>query len=124
VDPADVLPWNAYPWYINTKPTTAQLAAGIEPLRRVIELMPQLRVILLLGKDAQRGWRLFTDKHPKLTSSRGVTALSTYHPSRRALQHRDHVERTRREDDIRATLQHAAMIMTSSLRPSTPTRAE
>ncbi len=34
LDPAEVVPWNAYPWYINTKPpNAAQLHAGTEPLR-------------------------------------------------------------------------------------------
>lgn len=112
LDSADVLPWNAYPWYINTAPTAAQLAAGIEPLRRVIELMPQLQVILLLGKDAQHGWRLFTNAHPGLIGRCGITALSTYHPSRGALQHPDHDERASREDDIRTTLRRAATIVT------------
>jgi len=49
-----VVPWNAYPWYINAKPTVVQLAAGVEPLRGIIELMPRLRVVLLLGTDAKR----------------------------------------------------------------------
>jgi hypothetical protein len=121
LDPADVVPWNAYPWYINSEPTTAQLAAGTEPLGRLIELMPQLRVVLLLGNDAQYGWRLFTSRYPALVRYRGLTVLPTYHPSRRALQHPNADERTRREDSIRAALRRAATIVTSAPRPPATT---
>lgn len=51
----ELLPWNAYPWYINRKPTTAELDAAAEPLRRLIGLLPRLRVVLLHGGDAQKG---------------------------------------------------------------------
>ena len=40
INPADVVPWNAYPWYINAAPTKAQLAQGTEPLRQLIALLP------------------------------------------------------------------------------------
>jgi hypothetical protein len=39
VEVGDITPWNAYPWYINSAPTPAQLDAGVEPLRRLILLM-------------------------------------------------------------------------------------
>jgi hypothetical protein len=104
LDPAEVIPWNAYPWYINAAPTKAQLARGVEPLHRVVELMTELRVVLLAGKDAQAAWRLFCSVHGAEIARRGIHAVSTYHPSRQALQHPDPVERARREDDIRAAL--------------------
>lgn len=114
LDPSDVLPWNAYPWYINAAPTRSQLGDGVEPLRRLIELMPRLQVVLLLGKDAQRGWQVFLDAHGGLVRRRGIEVLPTYHPSRGALQHPDPVERTRREEHIRATLRQAASLIADS----------
>jgi hypothetical protein len=108
LDPADVVPWNAYPWYINDRPTRAQLAAGVEPLRRLIELMPRLCVVLLLGKDAQAAWQLFIRANADLVRRRGIEAMWTYHPSRGALQHPDAAERARREDDIGRVLRRAA----------------
>lgn len=108
---ADVVPWNAYPWYINAKPNRTQLAAGVEPLRRLIDLLPELRVVLVLGKDAQAGWTLFERAHGRLLTARGIRALHTYHPSRQALWSPDPAERTRREDDIRRTLQDVAALV-------------
>lgn len=87
IDPRDVLPWNAYPWYINAAPNSAQLRAGVEPLRRLVALLPGLRVILLLGRDAQRGWRYVDATHPHLPEERGITVLPTFHPGRQALWH-------------------------------------
>jgi len=52
IDYAEVVPWNAYPWYINSDPTTDQLRAGVEPLRDLIGLMPRLRVVLVHGTAA------------------------------------------------------------------------
>ena len=43
LDVREVTPWNAYPWYINAKPTTTQLASGLSPLLHVAELMPGSR---------------------------------------------------------------------------------
>jgi len=103
IDPADVVPWNAYPWYINDAPSRAQLGEGVEPLRRLIELMPGLKVVLLAGKDAQAAWEVFGHSHGVLIRSRGIEALFTYHPSRQALQHPDPAERARREDHIPAS---------------------
>jgi hypothetical protein len=111
IDAADVLPWNTYPWYINAAPTRTQLAAGVAPLLRMIELLPRLRVVLLLGKDAQSGWRLFAAQHGDVVARRGIEVLPTYHPSRQALQHPDPDERNRREDHVRAVLRRAAEIM-------------
>ena len=34
IAPERMVPWNAYPWYINRKPNASELAAGLEPLRR------------------------------------------------------------------------------------------
>lgn len=117
IDPADVVPWNAYPWYINDAPSKAQLDEGVEPLRRLIELMPGLKVVLLAGKDAQAAWKVFGRSHGVLIRSRGIEALFTYHPSRGALQHSDPAERARREDHIRMTLRRAAELIGTDAGP-------
>jgi len=94
IDPADLLPWNAYHWYLNAPPTSGQFGAGVEPLRRLIELMPGLRGVLLLGKDAQARWPLFLARHCGTVQRRGIETLAIYHPGRQALQH----TATRRSD--------------------------
>jgi hypothetical protein len=55
IDYARVLPWNAYPWYINSDPATSQLRAGAGPLRELIGLLPRLRVVALHGTAAASG---------------------------------------------------------------------
>src|SRR3954447_7289785 len=64
LSPAQMNPWNAYPWYINRVPRTAELAAGVDPLRRLLERLPNLRVIMLNGTDAAKGWKLFSGFYP------------------------------------------------------------
>lgn len=123
IDVAEVVPWNAYPWYINAAPSKEQLGRGLEPLRRLIELMPDLRVVLLAGKDAQAAWELFGRRYGEWLRTRGIETVSTYHPSRGALQHPDPAERARREDDIRAALRRVAVLIGSSPPPvADPTR--
>ena len=76
------LPWNAYPWYVNRAPQAAELRAGVEPLRRLIELLPRLEVVLLLGRHAERSWDLLERAHPRLATNFEV--LRTRHPGRQA----------------------------------------
>lgn len=117
IDPRDVMPWNAYPWYINAKPDRAQLKAGTEPLRRVIEVMRELRVVLLLGTDAQAAWRLMERQHGELIAGRRIMAYGTYHPSRGALRSNLPTaeeradEAQRREGHIREAIGAAARLI-------------
>ena len=56
---SDILGWNAYPWYINRAPRAAELEAGVEPLRRLCDLLPDLRDVMLHGVSARtagHGW--------------------------------------------------------------------
>ncbi len=82
VEVGDTLPWNAYPWYINRAPTVSELRAGTAPLKSLIEALPALEVVLLLGRHAERSWQLLTASHPELTEIPHV--LSTRHPGRQA----------------------------------------
>lgn len=93
VKPSDILPWNAYPWYINAAPSSTQLAEGSEVLRLLVGLLPRVRVVLLQGGEAQRVWRLVLREEPKLAR---LETVATYHPSRSALRTPDAVERARR----------------------------
>ena len=111
IDYRDVIPWNAYPWFINTNPSTEQLQAGVEPLLRLMGLMPRLRVVLVHGTAADKGWKLFRREHLDLLEERGIVWLSTYHTSRQALQTRDPAERELREAHIRNTCVLGASVM-------------
>lgn len=92
----DVLPWNAYPWYINAAPNAEQSTAGARVLNDLLELVPDLRVVLLQGRDAEKSWKRAVMLSPRLRAAEQLTVLATIHPGRQALFHRDRDERARR----------------------------
>ncbi len=49
---------------------------------RLLELLPRLEVVLLLGRHAQRSWSLLTQTHPNAAARLAV--LQSRHPSRQA----------------------------------------
>jgi hypothetical protein len=93
--PRDVIPWNAYPWYINKKPTPMQLRVATPTLLGLIDLLPKLEVVVLQGDDAQLAWRMALREQPALRRRR-LEVFETYHPSVQALRSPDKVERERR----------------------------
>ena len=71
--------WNIVPWYIGSssriRPATSDdIEVGIRPLNSLLDLLPRLRAIVLVGQKAQRGSipiaklrpnvRLFKSPHP------------------------------------------------------------
>ena len=105
---ADMTPWNAYPWYINRKPNAAELDAGVQPLRRLLALLPRLRVVMLNGGEAQSLWRKLTGRDPQLAASYDV--LPTYHTARQAFIGTKDV-REARLADLRAKFASAAELL-------------
>lgn len=93
---SDITPWNAYPWYINRAPTGAERQAGVDPLVRLIELLPRLRVVFLQGNDAKDTWRRVLTRYPTIERTRGLTTVATYHPGQQALWSRDPAVREQR----------------------------
>lgn len=90
--------WNTYPWYINRKPTTPEIDRGLGPLKRVVDLCPNLEVVMAHGGEAQKAWRRFSDRYP--SSARGLTCIETYHTSRQALQTPDPEVRAYRSNKL------------------------
>jgi hypothetical protein len=93
---ADLLPWNAYPWYINRKPSTAELRLGLPTIIRLLELAPAAEVVVLQGADARAAWKLLRREHPQVLRARRLVVVETYHPSRQALFTPDPAEQSRR----------------------------
>lgn len=84
---ADLTPWNTYPWYRDDRSSglrSRQITEGLEPLCRLIELTPNMEVVLLQGREAQTLWKRFGRKHPRVAAR--YTAVETYHPERTALR--------------------------------------
>lgn len=96
LDATDILPWNAYPWYINRAPKAAELELGVKPILDVIDMLPKLRVVLLQGGSAKNSWQRLLKHAPQLMQERGVEVIATYHPGRSALWHPDPEVRARR----------------------------
>lgn len=63
VDVADTMVWGAFPWYVEGS-GSIEPRAGAEPLRRVVELLEQLEVVVLAGGVAERVWRRYASDHP------------------------------------------------------------
>jgi hypothetical protein len=116
----DVTPWNAYPWYINRAPKASERQAGVDPLVRLLGLMPYLKVVLLQGRDAQDTWKRLAKRHPEIVQQVRFQVVGTYHPGRQALWSRDPVVRDdRAQDRVRAYLR-VAEVLRSSPAPAIP----
>lgn len=75
-----VLAWNIVPWVLgraSVKPSPADLAQGSVELRGLLQLLPDLRVIVLSGQKAQEGW----DAHLDLHIGDRYRVLRTVHPA-------------------------------------------
>ena len=84
VPPSATTPWNACPWLLDHPPTAADVRTGVEPLRRLLALLPRLEVVLLLGREAQRCWDLLTaadDAPPADVRTADLHVLRTRHVS-------------------------------------------
>jgi hypothetical protein len=103
ISPRQVLPWNAYPWYFNRQPTASELDAGAQVIVELLDLLPDLRVVLLQGRDAEVGWKKVVRRLPAPIEERGVSVLTTIHPGRQALFTPNREERARRVAHQEAT---------------------
>jgi len=114
-----IVPWNAYPWFINAKPSAAQLRDGVEPLHRLLERLPRLRVVMLHGGDAQKVWRVLERQYPS-NDSRKLEVINTYHPSPQAFRHKDPAVRARRRENLQQAFRQAAECLNVPRTPETP----
>jgi hypothetical protein len=109
----DIVPWNVYPWYINRAPKVSELNEGLEPLRRLLDLLPNLRVVMLHGVSAQDGWRRFAKQHGQLLVVRKLHVIETYHVSRQAFWHGDPSVRELRREALRQAFIEAARLLSA-----------
>jgi hypothetical protein len=93
-----VLPWNAFPWYINAAPNAAQGRVGALALVELVALLPELEVVLLQGRDAERIWHYAVEREPSLVRP-DLAVIATIHPGRQALFHPDPAVRAERQAD-------------------------
>ena len=77
IAPGEIILWNIVPWYVGTgtkiRPVNSEDLRHARPyLLELLALLPELRVIVLLGNKAKRGWA---------EAGLNVSVVSTYHPS-------------------------------------------
>jgi sugar phosphate isomerase/epimerase len=115
LQPEDMVPWNACPWGTeHERVSAAELELGIEPWLQLMALLPALRVIMLLGGTAQRGWERLLKRKPELASRPGLLAIRSYSPGPQALWHPDPQERERRRQHLRDAFRQAAAAITQT----------
>lgn len=110
IDPSRVTSWNAYPW--PTPRGKIDLNAGVEPLRRLLDLLqPRPRVIMLSGKVAQGFWnKNFKRKHPEIAARFAPDrVLETWHTANLTFTK----DRDERFEDLRRAFQSAARLLDS-----------
>lgn len=110
----EIVPWNAYPWYINRDPRAGELDEGVAPLKQIVDLLADLRVVMLHGGAAKNSWERFRKQYPRLEAERGIQVLPTYHTSRQAFWHPSAEERDRRMRHLDDTFALAAKLLSYS----------
>lgn len=106
---ADVLTWNAYPWFIPDQrpPSASMLTEGTVPLGRLLELLPGLRSVCLGGRKAADGWSRFAARRP--TVARSLTVIESLHPSRRGITRGGQITRAEGTAQLLADMRAAAV---------------
>jgi hypothetical protein len=86
---SDYAAWNTVPWYLHgKKPSMTDLREAAAPLRELLGMFTQLRVVVLLGGVARDGWRLAKQDGPLVGAD--VTVLRAPHPSPRTQSSNPH----------------------------------
>jgi uracil-DNA glycosylase len=80
IDRRHTVCWNVVPWYIGTgsriRPATSQdVASGLRSLGRLLELLPRLSTIVLVGGKAARARGFVVEQRPQ------VSVVEMPHPS-------------------------------------------
>lgn len=128
IDPIELIPWNAFPWYIHErgatpKLTAAHLDAGVEPLRRVVELMePRLHVVMLHGGAAHSVWDRLVKHHPAI--GRRHHPIRTYHTARTAFRSKDPAVVAARRQHLRDAFTQAASVLAGDRTAATTARSQ
>ncbi|MEV8168848.1 uracil-DNA glycosylase [Microbacterium paraoxydans] len=111
LSPFDLLPWNAYPWYINRVPNAAQLDAGVQTIIQLLKLVPDVSVVLLQGRHAERAWGRLLKLEPAIEQDRALSIVRTWHPSPQALFVRDPEQRAARVNRRREAFFEVAQLL-------------
>ncbi len=95
IDVCDLQAWNAFPWYVSPigryepgRPKQypeSEVHGAIEALAKMIDLMPNLRVVLLHGDVAKGAWEQLRERRPA-SARKARLVVGTYHTSARLIR--------------------------------------
>lgn len=77
--------WNIVPWYLgaaSVKPKAADRAQGAKALRDLMDLLPDLRVVVLCGHAAREGW----NRNLRQYRHGHIEVIPTWHPAPLAMK--------------------------------------
>jgi hypothetical protein len=114
ISACDIVPWNAYPWYINKEPSASQLKVGAETISYLLTMLKNLRVVMLHGNAAHKAWDYLPEKVKEVVSSRNIEVIKTFHTSRMAFISKDPDEVLRRKRHVTESFQKAASILSQT----------
>lgn len=103
---AAALHWNAVPWYVGEDgkgkaPTKGDLNSGVPWLHRLIDLLPELRLVVAMGAVAGKSMELYAARY----GERLPAWVPVAHPSPRVKAGNPH-----RWRDIQAVFSRAARV--------------
>lgn len=83
IDAKEVVLWHAYPWYraagASGRLTGAEQNAGVDPMGKLLRLVPNLRAVILMGKGPEEFWAKVAKKSPQAVSR--ITAIPSFSPA-------------------------------------------
>ncbi|MFL4472462.1 hypothetical protein ACIPVK_00480 [Paeniglutamicibacter sp. MACA_103] len=83
IDAKEVVLWHAHPWYraegASGRLTGAELNAGVEPMGKLLRLVPNLRAVILMGKGPEEFWAKVAKKDPQAVIR--ITAIPSFSPA-------------------------------------------
>lgn len=104
LDREDTISWNTVPWYVDGNPADDQIREGISWLPALLQLLPRLRVVVLLGKTAWWAEPLLKVLRPELH------VILAPHPSSKSLN-----TSSERKQRFQEAIDEAAQIVNSEL---------
>lgn len=76
IPPSTYTVWNAYPWATEDRLDDEHVTAGVDPLLRLVDLLPELQLVLLCGRTAQSAWAHALKRRPYLERSVATVAAA------------------------------------------------
>lgn len=124
MDFEDIVAWNSFPWsgYDKNRSLKEERQATLA-LEKLLELLPNITVIMLRGRVAQDAWERLLRHNPKAANRPYV--IETYHTSTRLVDPSSNSATLikRYEDNLHDAFSRAAMHL-QHLQPSHPEQAD